>query len=55
MKEALEEFKRMGLETFEAGVQLQYRPSIEDEEKCYQFGRAFAQQVKTYHASLEHS
>jgi anaerobic nitric oxide reductase flavorubredoxin len=53
VKEAQEEFKRMGLETIENGLQVQYRPSMEDEEKCYEFGRAFAQQVKTYHASLE--
>jgi anaerobic nitric oxide reductase flavorubredoxin len=55
VKEAQEEFKRMGLETIENGLQVQYRPSMEDEEKCYEFGRAFAQQVKTYHASLERS
>lgn len=55
VKEIQEEFKRMGLETFENGLQVQYRPSMEDEEKCYEFGRAFAKQVKTYHASLERS
>jgi anaerobic nitric oxide reductase flavorubredoxin len=53
VKEVQEEFKRMGLETFENGLQVQFRPSLEDEEKCYEFGRAFARQVRSYHTSLE--
>ncbi len=50
VKEAYEEFKRMGLETFEPGLQILYRPSLEDEQKCYDFGREFAQKVKEYHS-----
>jgi anaerobic nitric oxide reductase flavorubredoxin len=50
VKEAYEEFKRMGLETVEPGLQILYRPSLEDEEKCYDFGREFAQKVKEYHS-----
>lgn len=50
VKEAYEEFKRMGLETFEPGLQILYRPSLEDEEKCYDFGREFAKKVKEYHS-----
>lgn len=55
VKEALETIKGMGLETFENGLQVQFRPSMEDEEKCYEFGRSFAQRVKEYHAGLERS
>jgi flavorubredoxin len=55
VKETLEAIKGMGLETFENGLQVQFRPSMEDEEKCYEFGRAFAQRVKEYHAGLERS
>ncbi|MCL5024303.1 MAG: FprA family A-type flavoprotein [Nitrospirae bacterium] len=50
VKEAYEEFKRMGLETFEPGLQILFRPSLEDETTCYDFGRAFAKKVKEYHA-----
>jgi flavorubredoxin len=49
VKEAYEEFKRMGLETVEPGLQILYRPSLEDETKCYDFGREFAKRVKEYH------
>lgn len=49
VKEAYEEFKRMGLEFVEPGLQVLYRPSMEDEERCYDFGGEFAQKVKEYH------
>ncbi|MCX8027403.1 MAG: FprA family A-type flavoprotein [Thermodesulfovibrionales bacterium] len=49
VKEAYDEFKRMGLEIYEPGLQVLYRPSGEDEKKCYEFGKAFAQKVKEYH------
>lgn len=49
VKDAYEEFKRMGLEIVEPGIQVQYRPSAADDEACYQFGRAFAEKVKEYH------
>lgn len=52
VKEAYEEFKRMGLETVEPGPQVMYRPSDEDEKKCYEFGREFAKKVKEYHARV---
>jgi flavorubredoxin len=48
VKEAYETFKKMGLEIFEPGVQVNYRPSSEDEKACYEFGKAFAKQVKEY-------
>lgn len=49
VKEVNEEFRRMGLEIFEPGLQVLYRPSGEDEMKCYEFGREFARKVKEYH------
>ncbi|MDP2278861.1 MAG: flavodoxin domain-containing protein, partial [Nitrospirota bacterium] len=53
VKEAYQEFKKMGLETFEPGLQVLYRPSLEDETKCYDFGREFAKKVKEYHKKFE--
>ena len=52
VKEAYEEFKRMGLEIFEPGLQVLYRASSEDEDKCYEFGREFARKTKEYHISV---
>ncbi len=47
------EFRQMKLADFEPGVQVQYRPSSEDLEKCYDFGRDFAKRVKEYHKEFE--
>jgi len=52
VKEAYDEFKRMGLEMFEPGLQILYRPSLEDETRCYEFGREFAKKVKEYHSKF---
>ena len=49
VKEAYEELKKMGLEIYEPGLQILYKPSFEDETACYDFGREFARRVKTYH------
>ncbi len=49
VKEAYEELKKMGLELYEPGLQILYKPSFEDETACYEFGREFARRVKTYH------
>ncbi len=49
VKEVYEELKRMGLEIYEPGIQVMYRPSLEDEKKLYEFGRDFARKVKEYH------
>ncbi|RMG03234.1 MAG: FprA family A-type flavoprotein [Nitrospirae bacterium] len=43
------EFEQMKLKTVEPGIQVQYRPSAEDEDACYQFGRNFAKEVIEYH------
>ncbi len=45
-------FKKTELEIVEPGVQVNYRPSIEDEEKCYDFGRDFARKVKDFHTQF---
>jgi flavorubredoxin len=49
VKDAYEDLKRMGLELYEPGLQILYKPSFEDETKCYDFGREFARRVKIYH------
>ena len=52
VKEAYEEFKRMGLEVVEPGVQVLYKPSPDDENQCYNFAREFAKKVKEYHTKF---
>jgi anaerobic nitric oxide reductase flavorubredoxin len=49
VKEAYEEFKKMKLEVVEPGVEVLYRPGVEDEEKCFEFGKRFAEKTKEYH------
>lgn len=49
VKEIYDEFKRMGLDAVEPGLQILYRPSIADEEACFQFGKDFAAKVIEYH------
>ncbi|MBI5050503.1 MAG: flavodoxin domain-containing protein [Nitrospirae bacterium] len=49
VKEAYEEFRKMGLEIYEPGLQVLYNPSSDDETKCYEFGKEFAKKVKEYH------
>jgi flavorubredoxin len=49
VRDAYEDFRKMGLELYEPGLQILYRPSKEDEAKCYEFGREFAKKVKEYH------
>ncbi|MEK7712717.1 MAG: FprA family A-type flavoprotein [Nitrospirota bacterium] len=53
VKEVYEEFKKMGLEAVEPGMQVVYKPSSEDEKLCYEFGRDFARKVKEYHKKFE--
>lgn len=49
VKEVYEELKKMGLEVVEPGVECLYRPGPEDEKKCLEFGRRFAEKVIEYH------
>ncbi len=53
VKEANEEFRKMKLEAFEPGLQVLSKPSLEDETKCYEFGRDFAKSVKEYHSKFD--
>lgn len=52
VKEIYEAIKKMGLESVEPGVQVVYKPSADDQKKCYEFGREFAQKVKAFHANF---
>ncbi|NVN89697.1 MAG: FprA family A-type flavoprotein [Desulfuromonadales bacterium] len=52
VKEAYETFTKMGLEKFEPGLQVVFKPSSEDEEKCYKFGQDFAIRLKEYQAQF---
>jgi anaerobic nitric oxide reductase flavorubredoxin len=52
VKEAYETFAKMGLEQFEPGLQFVFKPSAEDEEKCYKFGQDFAIRLKEYHTQF---
>ncbi len=49
VKEAYAELKKIGLETMEPGVEVLYKPGPEDEKKCFEFGKQFAEKVKEYH------
>jgi flavorubredoxin len=52
VKEMYAEFERMGLESFGPGVEIKYKPSDEDKQRCYEFGRGFAKKVKEYDEGL---
>src|SRR3990172_10820855 len=49
VKEVYGEFQKMGLESVGPGVECRYRPSAEDKDKLYEFGREFARRLKEYH------
>jgi flavorubredoxin len=53
VRDIYEELKKMGLETVEPGVQVIYKPSADEEQRCYEFGRDFADKVKAHHAQFE--
>ncbi|MEW6571836.1 MAG: FprA family A-type flavoprotein [Nitrospirota bacterium] len=53
VKEVYEEFKKMGVETFEPGLQVIYAPSDDDKKRCYEFGKEFANKVKEYHGKFQ--
>jgi flavorubredoxin len=52
VRDAYEEIKKMKLEAYEPGVQVLYKPSLEDETSCYEFGKAFARKVIEYHETF---
>jgi len=43
----------MGLEVVEPGLQVLYKPSLDDETTCYEFGRNFAKRVREYHTTFQ--
>jgi anaerobic nitric oxide reductase flavorubredoxin len=53
VKEIGEAGRQMGLEVYEPGLEVVYRPSIDDEERCYQFGKDFAATVKQYQLKFQ--
>lgn len=52
-RDIFEEFKRMGLEAVDPGIQVMYKPSYEDKKQCFEFGKNFASKVKEYHKAFE--
>ncbi len=52
VKEAYEILKKIGLETYEPGLEVLYRPSVDDTSRCYDYGVAFAKKVKEYHKNF---
>ena len=53
VKEAYGVFKQMGLESVEPGMEVVYRPSPDDDRKCYDFGRQFAEKTIEYHKKFD--
>ena len=53
VRDIYEDIKKMGLQTVEPGIQVNYKPSAEDQKLCYEFGRNFANKMKEYHAKFE--
>lgn len=53
VKWILNKVKDMKVESVEPGVQVQYRPSAEDEDSCYEFGSDFARKVVEYHKQYQ--
>ncbi len=52
VKEIYEEFKRMGLDSSEPGLQILYQPSKADVDVCFEFGSEFARKIKEYHGKF---
>jgi len=53
VKEVTEAIKKIGLEMVEPGLQVVYKPTAEDKDKCYEFGKSFARKVMEYHKKFE--
>jgi flavorubredoxin len=49
VKELVEAFKAMKLETVEPGLQVKYNASVDENQQCYEFGREFARKTMEYH------
>lgn len=48
-----EQFGEMKLETVAGGVGVKYRPTPEEMQQCYGFGREFARRVRDFHKKYE--
>ncbi|HTF99498.1 MAG TPA: FprA family A-type flavoprotein [Nitrospirota bacterium] len=53
VKEAYEAFKKMGLEIMEPGMEVLYRPSEDDDRKCFEFGKKFGEKTIAFHARFD--
>ena len=49
VKNILKQCADLKLEVVEPGIQVKYRATDEEEEKCYEFGREFAKKTRAYH------
>jgi flavorubredoxin len=47
------QFEEMKLEAVTGGPEVKYKPSSEEFNQCYEFGREFARQVREYHKQYE--
>lgn len=52
VRDIQEECKKMGLEMVEQSIQVLYKPSAEDEQRCYDYGKEFAAKVIEYHTNF---
>ncbi len=52
VRDVFAKIREIGLETFEPGFEILYRPSQDDEASCYDFGKKFARRVKKYHSTF---
>ncbi|NWF75972.1 MAG: FprA family A-type flavoprotein [Nitrospirae bacterium] len=52
VRDIYEDLKKMGLEVVEPGIQVIYKPSPDDNDRCYEFGKDFAKKVKAYHTKF---
>jgi len=55
VKEAYGVFKQMGLEVVEPGVEVLYRPSKDDDKRCYDFGKMFGEKTIEFHKKFDGS
>ena len=53
VKDVYAKAKEIGLDIHEPGMDVNYKPSADDEVACYEFGRQFATKLKEYHAQFK--
>ena len=52
VREAYAEFAKMGLESVPGGPECQFRPTDEDKDKCFEYGREFAIKTREAHEKI---